>query len=298
MTHVYVIRVAFIPEEEKDNPPFEEEETKYTSIDMETMAHAPILSDILLTLKNLHYSFDKYCTAHVDQHNCHAALAEWNVKPLEETMKIHYFEGEITDPSFASVKRTIMVDHQKFQDFDAVMQLYVNYKRLQKAETPTHQAHNVSALQGHGGGRQGCGGHGRGGQGGLGGRLSGGVPKEEVNKVTTVEAKWYSTEDCAKFTPAKKQKHFQLMQAKKAARNSGMTNNSSAAVAELTTAISAVSAAALAISERTAATTKRTAAECGETNNNDAIVEPEWGCNRSSPASAGRQEHVPKKPKT
>ncbi len=43
----------------------------------------------------------KYCTAHVDQHNCHAALAEWNVKPLEETMKIHYFEGRITDLSFS-----------------------------------------------------------------------------------------------------------------------------------------------------------------------------------------------------
>jgi hypothetical protein len=68
-----------------------------------------------------------------------------------------------------------LVDRQKFQDFDAVMRLYVNYKRSQKAETPTHQARNVSALQGHGGGRQGRGGCGRGGQGGLGGRLSGSV---------------------------------------------------------------------------------------------------------------------------
>ncbi len=39
--------------------------------------------DILLTLKSLHYSgdqknftFDQYCTAHVDQHNRHAALAK------------------------------------------------------------------------------------------------------------------------------------------------------------------------------------------------------------------------------
>jgi hypothetical protein len=53
-------------------------------------------SDILLTLKNLHYSgdrknfnFDKYCTAHVEQHNRHAALAKYGVTPLEETMKIH-----------------------------------------------------------------------------------------------------------------------------------------------------------------------------------------------------------------
>jgi hypothetical protein len=107
-----------------------------------------MVSEILSTLKSLQYSgngknftFDKYCTANVDQHNCHAALSEWNVKPLEESTKIHYFEDGITDPSFASVKSTIMVYQQKFQEFDAVMQLYVN-----KAEAPTHQARNVSAL--------------------------------------------------------------------------------------------------------------------------------------------------------
>ncbi len=211
MPLVYVIRVVLIPKEEKDNPPFGDKDTKYTSIDMETTARTPILSkdadiydkdpenleaygpfvpsfltdtknvwsillacfglsstwqhvkkfasqqnerqawrtlhnhffggdkvntmvaDNLSTLKSLHYSgdqrnftFDKYCPAHVDQHNRHAALAKWNVKLLEETMKIHCFEGGITDPSFASVKSTILVDRMKFQDFDTVMRLYVN----------------------------------------------------------------------------------------------------------------------------------------------------------------------------
>jgi hypothetical protein len=42
---VYVIRVALIPEDEKDDPPFGDEDTNYTSIDMETIAHALILSD-------------------------------------------------------------------------------------------------------------------------------------------------------------------------------------------------------------------------------------------------------------
>ncbi len=65
--------------------------------------------------------------------------------PLEETMKIHYFEDGITDSSFASIKSTIMVDCKKFQEFNAVMWLYVNFKCTQKAEAPTHQAHNVSA---------------------------------------------------------------------------------------------------------------------------------------------------------
>ncbi len=116
--------------------------------------------------------------------------------------------------------------------------------------------------------------------------------------MTTVETWYYSPENYAKFTPPKKQKHFQLMRAMKAARNSVRTNNSSATVAELTTAVSAVSAASLATSELTAATTKRTATECVETNDSDAICKPKWGRNRNNPAVAGRQEQVPKKPKT
>ncbi len=43
-----------------------------------------------------------------------------------------------------------MVDCQKIQEFDTVMQLHVNFKRTQKHETPTCQACNVSAIQGHG----------------------------------------------------------------------------------------------------------------------------------------------------
>ena len=45
MPLVYVIRVVLIPEEEKDDPPFGEDETKYTSIHMETTARVPILSN-------------------------------------------------------------------------------------------------------------------------------------------------------------------------------------------------------------------------------------------------------------
>ncbi len=84
----------------------------------------------------------------------------------------------------------------------------------------------------------------------------------------------------------------------KATRSPAKTSNSSATVAELMTAVSAVSAAASAISELTTATTKRGATKCGETNDSDAIGVPPWGCNRDNPAIAGRQEHMPKKPKT
>jgi hypothetical protein len=264
-----------------------------------------MVANILSTLKALHYSgdwrnflFDKYCTAHVDQHNCHAALAKWNVAPLEETMKIHYFEDGISDPSFAAVKSTILVNRTRFQDFESVMKVCINFKHTQKAEAPAQQVCNVSVLQRCGGGRQGRGGRGRGGQGGPGGRLNGGIPQKQIDKVTTIEACYYTPDEYAKFTPAKKQKHFQLMRAAKAAKSPAKTSNSSTTVAELTTAVSAVFAADLAISKLTAATTKHAAAECGETNDSDAIVEPKWGHNRNNPAVAGHQEHVPKKSRT
>jgi hypothetical protein len=42
---VYVIRVALVPEDENDDPSLGDEESKYTSIDMEMIACTPILSD-------------------------------------------------------------------------------------------------------------------------------------------------------------------------------------------------------------------------------------------------------------
>jgi hypothetical protein len=240
----------------------------------------------------------------VEQHNCHAALAEYGVTPIEETMKIHYFEYRIFDLSFASVKSTIMVDLQKFQEFDAVVRLYMNFKRMQKAEAPPYQARNVSALQGPGGGRQGRRGRCRGRQGGPNARILGLIPQEEVDKVTTVKNRWYSPAKYSKFTPAKKAKHYQLKNARKIpgtepCRKTNKTNKSSATVAELTSAISTVSAAALAISEFTATTTKRNAAEDGGTNDDDhdAATDSVWGRNRDNPTVAGRQERVPKKQK-
>ncbi len=114
----------------------------------------------------------------------------------------------------------------------------------------------------------------------------------------TIEARYYSSDEYAKFTPAKKQKHFQLMRAAKAAKSLAKTSSTSTTIAELTTAVSAVSAAASAISELTVASNKRAVADCEVTNDSDAYDKPEWGRNRDNPAVASHQEHVPKKPRT
>ncbi len=114
--------------------------------------------------------------------------------------------------------------------------------------------------------------------------------------MTTIEARYYSADEYAKFTPAKKQKHFQLMHAAKAAKSPAKTSSTLTTIAELTSAVSAVSAAASAVSELTAASAKGATFDCEATNDNDA--DSAWKRNRDNPAVAGRQEHVPKKPRT
>ncbi len=42
---VYVIRIQLIPKDKDEDPPFGEEDTKYTSVDMETTTRTPILSN-------------------------------------------------------------------------------------------------------------------------------------------------------------------------------------------------------------------------------------------------------------
>jgi hypothetical protein len=73
-------------------------------------------SNKLTTLKNLHYSgdkanfmFNKYCMAHVEQHNRHAALLEYGVQPLEERVKILHFQEGIKDLTFEPVCSSIIV---------------------------------------------------------------------------------------------------------------------------------------------------------------------------------------------
>ena len=63
-------------------------------------------NDIISSLKSKIYqgirkniNFDKYCLAHVAEHNQYASLVEYGIAPLEEGMKILYFEDGIKDPT-------------------------------------------------------------------------------------------------------------------------------------------------------------------------------------------------------
>jgi hypothetical protein len=79
----------------------------------------------------------------------------------------------------------------------------------------THQACNVSVIQGCGGDRQGHGGCGGGGQGGPNARALAFIPQEENDKVTVVKNKYHPASVYNKFNPAKKAKHFQLRKPRK-----------------------------------------------------------------------------------
>ena len=158
-----------------------------------------MVNDILLSLKSKIYqgdrknfNFDKYCLAHVAEHNRHASLVEYNVAPLKESMKIHYFEEGIKDPTLDAARKAILVNRTQFPDFDSIMQLYVTSKQSQKSDT-VPPGRQLSAITGCGGGGRGRGGAGRGGcgRGDPDARQRGLVSQADIDRVTTVENKHY-----------------------------------------------------------------------------------------------------------
>jgi hypothetical protein len=69
------------------------------------------------------WNFDKYCLTHVAEHNRHSSLLDYAIAPLEESMKIHYFEEGIKDPTLDAAWNAILVNRSQFPDFDSVMHL-------------------------------------------------------------------------------------------------------------------------------------------------------------------------------
>jgi hypothetical protein len=134
---------------------------------------------------------------------------EYDIAPLKESMKIHYFEEGIKDPSLNAARNTILVNRSQFPDFESVMQLYVTSKRSQKSDSGVSQGCQLSAVTGgRGGGRGGGGaGHGGRGRGDPNARRKGLVSQADIDKVTTVKNKHYPEAEYAKFTPAEKAKH-------------------------------------------------------------------------------------------
>ena len=146
------------------------------------------------------------------EHNRYASLVEYGVNPLEESMKILYFEEGIKDPTLEAARNAIMVDRSRFQDFDSMMHMYGTSKRSQKSESSVSPGRQISAVTGGRGGSRGGGGAGRGGRGrgDPKARQRELVSQAKIDKVTTVENKYYPEEVYAKSSAAKKATHRQL----------------------------------------------------------------------------------------
>ena len=92
-------------------------------------------NDVISSLKSKIYqgdrknfNFNKYCLTQVAEHNRYASLVEYGVNPLEESMKILYFEDGIKDPTLDAARNAILVDRMRFQDFESVMNMYMTSK--------------------------------------------------------------------------------------------------------------------------------------------------------------------------
>ncbi len=102
-------------------------------------------------------NFDKYVNLHVEQHNQHADLQEYEVAPLAKNFKTLCFQDGIKDPSLDAVKASINANHANFTDFDSVKDAYVEFKHTQNLtnDPRTRQVASV-AHGGHGSGSCPC----------------------------------------------------------------------------------------------------------------------------------------------
>jgi hypothetical protein len=74
------------------------------------------------------FNFNKYVNHHVEQHNQHADLQEYEVAPLAENLKTLWFQEGIGDPSLNAVKVSINANHANYTDFDSIKDAYVEFK--------------------------------------------------------------------------------------------------------------------------------------------------------------------------
>ena len=185
-----------------------------------------IMTGIHTTLRGLtysgdtkHFSFDKYVTNHVNQHNLADRLTDYGAAKLDEHIKIDYFMTGIKSSEFDATKNSVTANRDNFTDFDAVKNLFVEFRRLQHASRPAAATSHTVASVGRGGGRGGAGrgGGGRGSNPGRGGknasfedRKKGLPPQPEIDACTHIVNKKYPDEVYNNFTKAEKAKIWQL----------------------------------------------------------------------------------------
>jgi hypothetical protein len=218
------------------------------------------------------FNFDKYVTLHVEQHNLHADLIEYGVQPLDESLKILWFQDGIKCTTLDAVKAAIATNKEKYSKFDSVKDAYVDFKRTM---TPTiapltRQVASIGAGRG-GGGRTRQNGRGTGQR--TGDRKKGLVAQSEIDKQTHITDRDYSPDDYKRLTPAEKAKLWQL-------RNPNKTPGTGPTRRDRTSSVASASTSSSNTGKRQA----EDSAEKDEKTTND----DSWGRNRDNPV-LGRQ---------
>ena len=186
------------------------------------------LSNLRYDTDRKNWNFEKYLMAHVKEHNTLDTLhSEYGQQKMPENIKIKYFQDGITDRTFDSVVLSIQVNPKQFDTFETVKDHYLTFKRTQQSLEQIIMrppGRSISEV-GRGGPGRGSGGrdHDKGrhtggrtgrGRGSQDERRSRGLPSQvEVDRCTHIVNKQYPPEEWAKFTPAEKQRLYQLRKA-------------------------------------------------------------------------------------
>ena len=156
------------------------------------------------------FNFDKYVTLYVEQHNQHSDLTEYGVKPLDESLKIHWFKDGIKCMCLDAVKAVITTNKERYSQFNSIKDAYVDFKHTMTPTLDPRTRQVVTVGTGRCGGghsrQTGCGAGQRTGDS----RKKGLVPQSEIDKQMNITNRVYSTDEHNQLTPAKKAKLWQL----------------------------------------------------------------------------------------
>jgi hypothetical protein len=221
------------------------------------------------------FNFDKYVTLHVEQHNQHSDLTEYGVKPLDESLKIHWFQDGIKCTTLDAVKAAITTNKEKYSKFDSVKDAYVDFNRTMTPtlDPRTRQIATVGAGR-DGGGRSRQTGRG-GGQRTGDSRKKGLVPQSEIDKQTHITIRDYSPDEYKRLTPAEKAKLWQLRNPNKTPGTGPTRRDCNSSVASTSTTT-------------TSSTAGKRQAEDSADKDEKPTDDAGWGRNRDNPV-LGRQ---------
>ena len=220
------------------------------------------------------FTFDKYCSLHVQGHVDHDDLQQYGVMPLPEALKILWFQNGIKDTTLDAVRASINASPGNFTTYTAVQDAYVNFRLQQKQNDPP-RARQVASVRGRrrsDGPRSERGGHGR----GRGDRRKGIFSEEELASCK-VELREYSDEEYKRLTPLEKQKLHKLRYPDRELGTGPTRHRDRSRRGDRAT-----------IAETSASGTKRAKDPSTEEGDHDG-QDIQYGRNRNNPAVEGRQ---------